>query len=225
MLNLDIGWSLRRRKRKQTGYWADPVHRKLFLINFAQANGFDAYIAENWRGVTEADIISAKVFEFALALVTDWSLFTKGWRLVKDIQWIFESRHWWNLSGACPFFASHSISRVNIVLNVSSNFNSFAWFFYTRKEGDGERVGAGAQEEVLCTWLWGHGRWHYHQKVWGRNGKFVFVSHCCNNQHCASQVQSRGGFFSFRTDFFVQRGKWYYEVLLLTTNIFQIGTI
>ena len=71
MLNLDIGWSLRRRKRKQTGYWADPVHRKLFLINFAQANGFDAYIAESWRGVTEADIISAKVFEFALALVTD----------------------------------------------------------------------------------------------------------------------------------------------------------
>jgi len=42
------------------------VHRKLFLINFAQANGFDAYIAESWRGVTEADIISAKVFEFAL---------------------------------------------------------------------------------------------------------------------------------------------------------------
>ncbi len=34
---------------------------------------------------------------------------------------------------------------------------------------------------------------------------------------------SRGGFYSVRSDFFVQRGKWYYEVLLRCPDIFQIG--
>ena len=66
-LREDLKWAkgshLQQREpsRKPKRYWDKVENKRAALLEFAKEAGFDPFKAENWRSVTRAQIVSAKV--------------------------------------------------------------------------------------------------------------------------------------------------------------------
>jgi len=52
LIPLCIATAIKPGKGQKAGHWADAENRKQFLLDFAEKAGFDASIADNWKGTT-----------------------------------------------------------------------------------------------------------------------------------------------------------------------------
>jgi len=59
--SLDALPKVRRKGKKQKGYWKDIENRRKLFLEIAKEQGFDPSVAENWKNVTHAQIYAKKV--------------------------------------------------------------------------------------------------------------------------------------------------------------------
>jgi len=52
LIPLCIATAIKPGQGQKAGHWADIDNRKQFLLDFAEKAGFDASIADNWKGTT-----------------------------------------------------------------------------------------------------------------------------------------------------------------------------
>lgn len=50
-------------KVRPWGYWQDIENRRRFFLDFAEEQGFDPFVPENWHKVTHTQIVAKKVGE------------------------------------------------------------------------------------------------------------------------------------------------------------------
>jgi len=54
------------KKQVPKGHWQDNINRKVFFCKFAEENGFDPFVRENWANISASQILAKPVHIYTL---------------------------------------------------------------------------------------------------------------------------------------------------------------